>query len=571
MVQSIITNGVVFYIHMAAANSADGTVDFTLDPLEGGPYLYEGELVDEEEAENTDPSAYTWTLTETEEKTPYTPTLQDVADEVVVNKQATDEQLEEVDGKATAAQQVAAATANYFFADANGTHVASVAGNANSGFNTLGTSTGFAIRNGTDTLSAWSSSAIEFYDEDGATIASFGETVTLGDDSKGHAEVDFNSLTLYDTDGTGKVFEVGDMRDAQGVATLTETFYPTQTTSMFTVRFPVQSITAVTVDGTAVGYTSEGMTVTLNTAATDGQVVAITYTTTSAVNSFTFGRRTGNTGANSTAIGDAEAAGEFSFASGLGSHAVALSSHSEGMGARSQGTAAHAEGQETTASGQASHSEGRNTTATGAYSHAQNERTIAQGMAQTALGAYNVAQGSKTSRASSDHAVIVGNGTADSARSNAATLDWNGDLWVAGTVTDGDGHVLGADTLSAIVPERIDNTSGITDVAVSGITVGVSPVIIRSGYTCTLDCQYTLTAALSAETTVATGLPPRVAGAIVDVMQQSTSFARPLRAIVNTNGDLKLRYGAAGTYWVHMVYISSVPNPLIDDADGRSY
>ena len=130
----------------------------------------------------------------------------------------------------------------------------------------------------------------------------------------------------------------------------------------------------------------------------------------------------------------------------------------------------------------------------------------------------------------------------------------------------------GTDMLSAIAPERIDNTSGITDVTVSGITVNTSPVVIRSGYVCTLDCDYTLTATLSSETTVATGLPPRVAGAIVDVMQATaTSFARPMKAIVNANGDLKLRYGAAGRYWVHMAYISSVPNAGVADADSTSY
>lgn len=129
----------------------------------------------------------------------------------------------------------------------------------------------------------------------------------------------------------------------------------------------------------------------------------------------------------------------------------------------------------------------------------------------------------------------------------------------------------GTDMLSAIAPERIDNTSGITDVTVSGVTVNTSPVVLRSGYTCTLDCEYTLTAALNSETTVATGLPPRIAGAIVDVMQQATSFTRPLRAIVNTSGDLKLRYGAAGKYWIHMAYISSVPNAGVADADNISY
>lgn len=586
MVQSIITNGVIFYIHMAAANSADGTVDFTLDPLEGGPYLYEGERVDEEEAENSDPAAYTWTLTETEEKTPYAPTLQDVADEVVVNKQATDEQMEEVDGKATAAQQVASATANHFFADANGTHVASVAGNANSGFNTLGTSTGFAIRNGTDVLSAWSASAIEFYDN-GATIASFGDTVTLGDDSKGHAEVDFNSLALYDTDGTNKVFEVGDMRNAQGVATLTETFTPTSAQTSFGLAFTPTAITSVTVDGTAVSYTVSGQTVTLATAAEVGETVAITYTTAAAVNSLTFGTRNGNTGGNSVVLGDAEASGELSIAEGYGTMATGQYSHAEGAGTVSRGRASHAEGWEAHARGIAAHAEGRNSTASGPYSHAegsgttasgigahaegdgavatapmahaegngaravgnyshaQNRQTIAQGEAQTALGAFNIAQGTMSSHTSSDHAVIVGNGTADNARSNAAELTWGGDLTLAGDIKTQGGAV-----------RRTPQTIPLTNAGASGVTISTNRAV-RSGNVVTLMVEITLTAAQSNFVTIMTGLP-KSAMNISHLWTEgtwSTSYNRPLRCQVTTNGELQIRYGAATTYRLNTTYI----------------
>ncbi len=80
------------------------------------------------------------------------------------------------------------------------------------------------------------------------------------------------------------------------------------------------------------------------------------------------------------------------------------------------------------------HAEGCNTVSSGSYSHAQNENTIAQGMSQTAIGEYNIAQGSINSRVNTDHAFIIGNGTADASRSNALTVDWAGNLVTAGTV-----------------------------------------------------------------------------------------------------------------------------------------
>ena len=55
-------------------------------------------------------------------------------------------------------------------------------------------------------------------------------------------------------------------------------------------------------------------------------------------------------------------------------------------------------------------------------SHAQNQYTIAASQAQTAIGKYNVSDSADT------YAFIIGNGTADNARSNALTIDWNGNI-----------------------------------------------------------------------------------------------------------------------------------------------
>lgn len=75
------------------------------------------------------------------------------------------------------------------------------------------------------------------------------------------------------------------------------------------------------------------------------------------------------------------------------------------------------------------------------YSHAQNLGTIAQGKSQTAIGEYNIAQGT-WQRLDAEHAFIIGNGTSTTSRSNALTVDWNGNLVASGDVTDGSGNTL---------------------------------------------------------------------------------------------------------------------------------
>lgn len=162
--------------------------------------------------------------------------------------------------------------------------------------------------------------------------------------------------------------------------------------------------------------------------------------------SFSLNRKAGTTiGYHSVAIGyEVEASGTYSYASGSGaiasgesSHAEGyqttasgIYSHSEGLFTQAVGNNAHAEGASAKATGGTSHAEGLGTNAIGAGSHAEGWHTIAEGQYQHVQGRYNIAD--------STSAHIVGNGTASSntdiARSNAHTLDWNGNAWFAGDV-----------------------------------------------------------------------------------------------------------------------------------------
>ena len=75
--------------------------------------------------------------------------------------------------------------------------------------------------------------------------------------------------------------------------------------------------------------------------------------------------------------------------------------------------------------------EGSGTEASGDASHAEGKNTIAAGRNQHAEGKYNIKD------TSNKYAHIVGNGTSNTKRSNAHTLDWSGNAWYAGEVKVG--------------------------------------------------------------------------------------------------------------------------------------
>ena len=189
-------------------------------------------------------------------------------------------------------------------------------------------------------------------------------------------------------------------------------------------------------------------------------------------NSITLGGRIGTIGIFSSSFGlNCEASGVYSHAEGNRTTASYDGSHAEGYHTTASGENSHAEGNYTTASGENSHAEGDGTIASGTYSHAEGDGTKAtkwgahaegcdcessgftshaEGNRTTASGDNSHAEG-KYTKASSDnqhvqgkyniedtegkYAHIVGNGTDGDKRSNAHTLDWNGNAWYAGKLS----------------------------------------------------------------------------------------------------------------------------------------
>ena len=208
------------------------------------------------------------------------------------------------------------------------------------------------------------------------------------------------------------------------------------------------------------------------------------------------GRKANTTiGTGSFAFGsDVEASGSYSHAEGFSTISSGYYSHVEGMYSTASGSYSHAEGQRTTASGASSHAEGQSSTAKGKYSHSEGFYTSANASGSHAEGYYTKAEGSassvagkyniedsyaswpewvantnyiigdkvkitttennettvigyicKTDNNDSEFTVanwkkdtfmnlaeIIGNGTADNARSNARALSWEGDEFLAG-------------------------------------------------------------------------------------------------------------------------------------------
>ena len=186
-------------------------------------------------------------------------------------------------------------------------------------------------------------------------------------------------------------------------------------------------------------------------------------TTASGSNSHAEGLSTNATGKQSHAEGESTKATNInSHAEGLNTQAKGLASHAEGNNTKATAEWSHAEGLETTASGAVSHAEGRcttaskksshaegewtsaindyahaegyNTIASGQTSHTEGTGTFASGNNQHVQGRYNLKDLDENQKATNKYAHIVGNGNSDSNRSNAHTLDWNGNAYYAGDV-----------------------------------------------------------------------------------------------------------------------------------------
>lgn len=142
----------------------------------------------------------------------------------------------------------------------------------------------------------------------------------------------------------------------------------------------------------------------------------------------------------------------------------------------------HAEGSYTKATGFSSHAEGSNyeyydditeewkdfyTTAEGIASHAEGGGTVASGKYQHVQGRCNIEDTNNV------YAHIVGNG-ADGNRSNAHTLDWDGNGWYSGNLYVGGTSQTNANKVLSTADIKF-TTDGKLSVTINGVTKKFNP------------------------------------------------------------------------------------------------
>ena len=195
--------------------------------------------------------------------------------------------------------------------------------------------------------------------------------------------------------------------------------------------------------GSAIG--SNSATFGTNNVATSGNSFASGYGSNATGNvSFAGNAHTTASGYASFAIGENTlASSSKSYAEGHYTTSSGTASHAEGYSSIASNTGSHAEGFQTNATGGASHTEGANTIASGDSSHAEGQFNSAIGNYSHAEGLHNYAysdsghvQGRYASHDTLEqYAHIIGNGTNNEHRSNIHTVDWNGNGWYKGRLS----------------------------------------------------------------------------------------------------------------------------------------
>ena len=263
--------------------------------------------------------------------------------------------------------------------------------------------------------------SIKLYSEGQEVLAKFGQSASIGDASGRHIEIDETGFQTK-LNGTSKLIFIGVINDPENnnYAEILERQKVTNITASgdnfigFTLNSSCVQLLDVKYGNTSifnlvtlledqdfiVTFTSSGSTYL-------GEYVTVRYYTNELVPCFRFGL-------NNTCKS------KYAVVFGTMNEVYASYALATGYGCKIYGEYSVVEGYETSAIGDASHAEGYNTEAYGNFSHAQNNSTRANGDDQTAIGRYNVADNND------EYALIIGNGTSNSNRSNALAVKWDG-------------------------------------------------------------------------------------------------------------------------------------------------
>lgn len=257
---------------------------------------------------------------------------------------------------------------------------------------------------------------LNIVDANGDVVASFNDAIVLGKSGQARAELDFNSFEIVDSGGN-VIATIGDTASSDGYTHITEDYVGTGTQTRFELSQAYSSIVAivsVTVDGVVADPSTYSLTAVSSTAylrftsaPASGAAIGIEYTVSGSFWHYDFGSRSsGIIGHKSMVHGDGNLArGMYSFASGEGLQAHQRDHH--------------------------------------------------------VFGSYNVpdTSGRAPSSTKGVYIEIVGNGDSDSNRSNARTLDWNGNEYIAGALNVGNAATTRAN-IGAMSDQDTQNAIG---------------------------------------------------------------------------------------------------------------
>lgn len=340
--------------------------------------------------------------------------------------------------------------------------------------NLLMNAEGILLRAAKRIRAAFTPNGVAFYDGQGNNasniVAAFGTNgAQIGTDNSSHVSIsasemsyDYNTASWFKiSDQTGIATNVTDTYTGDGTKTTFMTSYATNSAylEVYVNDVLTQWVSAVVNDFGLID-------VTLGTAPASGSTVQLIYpANTTSGKTMRFGAITGGVSDNT-----------------VGAYSVAL---------------------------------GKPTDAAGYGAAAFNIGTRATALAQTAVGAFN--------SVAKNALFIVGNGTGRSNRSNALTVDWNGNVKAAGTI------------------KATAQESTVT-VNTSNVTAGNTNACWHNGVVASLSYNFTCNASLANNGTLAVGTLPNGYEPMYAVVGSTyTSNASVVEVTINTSGVITIR------------------------------
>lgn len=439
------------------------------------------------------------------------------------------------------ANKVAQATNQHFFADTNGAHITdvtqdewndAVADNFSDYdpttkpyHNQLLNSLGILLRTALNNLVSITRSAIAFYDGTGNAaaniVARFGsDGAQIGKSGAAHIDVTQYAMSVYESDSAvGEKFIAGLANapstglakvELRGVfdSVITQdgvSYYAINHDGIRPVSYETLEIDGTEHALTGISYSDMYMLFDQTEYAVySGSTVRLVYTTADPVPTLFFGTSYNisgvHTGANSAVFGKSSSAlGIKSFASGQNANANGTNSRAFGTNVNASGEYSSAIGYYAETSEKARHglAVGYDVKAKAFWAESIGRGVVSQNADEMVIGTYNDyandtnPYGRSQYNNKGKYALVIGNGTADNARSNAATVSWAGDIEAAGDITDGGGNTL-ADKLDAstaastYMPKTaltVDTYTQAYTAAANSLSGAITIDVSKTGYT----------------------------------------------------------------------------------------